>query len=147
MEHIDLVTDLSIEPHSSEDFIDLGYAQAHCCPMSTFDPWNIELLTNWIVIWTKRQVDNRPSGDEEGIIVLISNPRTPILEKVKLHYSEENFERWERLEQDLPWIYIDTYFLFTKWDRIWSAVKKNLRQRIGVSFPCNQGPVLFSHKI
>jgi len=35
-------------------------------------------------------VDNRPSSDEEGIVVLISNPGTPILEKVKSHYSEAN---------------------------------------------------------
>jgi hypothetical protein len=31
-------------------------------------------------------------------------------------------------------VYLDLYFLFTKWDRIWGAVKQNLQRRPEVSF-------------
>jgi hypothetical protein len=68
------------------------------------------------------------------LIVLVSAPDAPIADKLARYYldSDIQHERWDRLVGDLNWIYLDTYFLFTKWERVWAAVKKNLKAKVTV---------------
>jgi hypothetical protein len=70
----------------------------------------------------------------QPLIVLVSGPNAPIADRLKRYYfdSDPQHERWDRLAGDLDWIYLDTYFLFTKWERVWAAVKRNLKAKVTV---------------
>jgi outer membrane phospholipase A len=64
---------------------------------------------------------------------MISGKGHKISMKMRQHYSDEENRRWNRLQGELAWIYLDSYFVLTKWDRVWSAIKENMRKRDEVS--------------
>jgi hypothetical protein len=66
---------------------------------------------------------------------MISERGNDISTKMYQHYSEVMLKRWDRLQGDLAWIYLDSHFVLTKWDRIWIAIKENMRLRVAVSGP------------
>jgi hypothetical protein len=69
-----------------------------------------------------------------SLIIIVNGSKKSIRQKIVSYYlkSDPELERWKRLADNLEWIYMDTHFLFTKWDRVWAAVKKNLQDRISV---------------
>jgi hypothetical protein len=74
------------------------------------------------------------SGPKRTVIVLVGCPSTHLREKLVQYYqtSDPFHERWSRLENDEIWLHMDLYFLFTKWDRVWAAVKKHLKTKVTV---------------
>jgi hypothetical protein len=55
-----------------------------------------------------------------------------IRDKITDHYLTRG-DRWERLSQQPGWVYLDLYYLFTRWDSVLGAVKQNLRENGAVS--------------
>ncbi|PMD67498.1 uncharacterized protein K444DRAFT_16989 [Hyaloscypha bicolor E] len=81
----------------------------------------------------------------QPLIVLVSGPNAPIADRLKRYYfdSDPQHERWDRLAGDLDWIYLDTYFLFTKWEKVWAVVKRNLKAKVIERFyPSSSAPIL-----
>jgi hypothetical protein len=82
-----------------------------------------------------------PMGPENEIpgsfplIFLVNGSDTPISDKIVRYYSTSAHEisRWDRLAAVPECIYLDMDFLFTKWDKVWEAVKKNVQDRVSVS--------------
>jgi len=81
----------------------------------------------YLVVWTRAQgaIQSHP---ERPLIVIISRRSDGISSKITSHYSNDRYKRWDRLARNQAWVYLDLYFLFTKWDRIWGAVKQNLQR-------------------
>jgi hypothetical protein len=82
----------------------------------------------YLVVWTRAQgaIESQP---DRPVIVVISKRTDKITSKVTSHYSNDRYKRWDRLAKNQAWVYLDLYFLFTKWDRIWAAVKLNQQKR------------------
>lgn len=132
MEHINTRKE-SQERFENEREIDVGIAKAHCLPLGrhfSFPVTNQRLIRS--VVWTRAQgaIQSHP---ERPLIVIISRRTDGISSKITKHYSSDHYKRWDRLSKNQAWVYLDLYFLFTKWDRIWSAVKQNLQRRTEVS--------------
>jgi hypothetical protein len=108
-------------------------AKAHCLPLGNdISRW---ITDHWLmhkVVWTRAQgaIEGHP---DRSLIVIISWRTDGISSKVINHYSNDRYKRWDRLAKNQAWVYLDLYFLFTKWDRIWGAVKQNLQRRTEVS--------------
>ncbi|KAH7305144.1 hypothetical protein BKA65DRAFT_578736 [Rhexocercosporidium sp. MPI-PUGE-AT-0058] len=79
------------------------------------------------------------------LIIIISAQNAPIADKIARYYvnSDSTHERWHRLGGDLNWIYLDTYFLFTKWERVWAAVKGNLKLTANERFSPSASSAIF----
>jgi hypothetical protein len=90
------------------------------------------ISTNPAVSWLLKQgaIVDKPT---RPVLVLITLNNDSLRLKLQEHYSDRCYKRWSRLEEDMAWIYNDTYFVFTKWDRLWGAVKDNMRHRVMVS--------------
>jgi hypothetical protein len=73
------------------------------------------------------------------LVIVISATTGNIGSKISSHYLQAHYERWDRLDDNQNWIYLDLYFLFTRWDRIWGAIKQNLSTRIEVSHGTSAG--------
>jgi hypothetical protein len=83
------------------------------------------------VLWT-RKLGRATNLGYRPIVVIIGGSGNSLGAKLQQHYSDVAYKRWYRLQSDLTWSYLDTYFVLTKWDRIWSAIKENMRMRSAV---------------
>ncbi|KAH8588870.1 hypothetical protein B0O99DRAFT_693028 [Bisporella sp. PMI_857] len=110
MEHINVGTE-GIE-YSPRGF-SIGLNKAHCLPL---------------VVWTFK--NGLPTHGYRPLVVVISASTGNISSKISSHYMQTHHERWDRLDDNQTWIYLDLYFLFTRWDRVWGAIKQNLSIRI-----------------
>lgn len=117
MEHIN-TRRKSHDKYENEREIEIGSVKAQCLPL---------------VVWTRAHgaVNDHP---DRPLIVVISRRTDTIASKIQAHYSDERYNRWDRISKNQAWVYLDLYFLFTKWDRVWGAVKHNLQKRTEVSF-------------
>jgi hypothetical protein len=117
MEHIN-TRRKSHDKYENEREIEVGSVKAQCLPL---------------VVWTRAHgaVNDHP---DRPLIVIISRRTDTIASKIQAHYSDERYNRWDRISKNQAWVYLDLYFLFTKWDRVWGAVKHNLQKRTEVSF-------------
>jgi hypothetical protein len=82
-----------------------------------------------VVAWA-HLTDGLDSPPNRPLAVLFGDPRQKLLEKLKAHYSEE---RWDRLGNNMLWIFLDLFNIFDKGDEVWEAVKKNRMDREKVS--------------
>ncbi|KAH8819972.1 hypothetical protein F5884DRAFT_849257 [Xylogone sp. PMI_703] len=113
MEHINIKPAVNYDDGQRE--IDLGYSsKAQCLPLA---------------VWTRAQGALRDQADRPVIVVITRCART-IQEDIIQHYQQEQYKRWDRLRVNQAWVYLDLYFLFTRWDQIWALVKRNLNERI-----------------
>jgi hypothetical protein len=80
---------------------------------------------------------NGPPPPKRPLIVIVSQPNTPISGEIVSYYSSADIQRarWNRLARELNWVYLDMYYLFTKWERVLGTVKRNLEARIAVGIP------------
>jgi hypothetical protein len=83
------------------------------------------------VVWTRTEnaIEAQPN---QPLIVVISRCKRDISSQIVGHYLIDDYKRWDRLNGNHAWVYLDLYFLFTKWDRVWGAVKQNLSIRTEV---------------
>lgn len=49
------------------------------------------------------------------------------------HYQLEDSRRWKRLCACLPWIFLDTFYLFTNWDSTLEIARFNIEAKEQVS--------------
>jgi hypothetical protein len=161
-EHINLEPTQSTQD-SSRHLIRIGESQAYCRPLRKLAPRSTGASENFhvvnhqadtmIVIWkttherSSSELPHRryaywsPLGPDNVItrpfpvIFLVNGADTPISDKIMRYYSSSTHEmsRWDRLAAEPECIYLDMDFLFTKWDRVWEAVKKNVQDRVSVS--------------
>lgn len=112
MEHIN-TRHKTLEKPDNETEIDIGHVKAQCLPL---------------VVWTRAEnaIDGQP---DQPLIVVISRCKRDISAQITGHYLIDDYKRWDRLNGNHAWVYLDLYFLFTKWDRVWGAVKQNLSLR------------------
>ena len=134
MEHIN-IRKASQDKLENEREIDVGTAKAHCLPLGkdvSFPMQQALLIIS--VVWTRAQgaIQGHP---DRPLIVIITRRNDGIHSKIANHYSNDRYKRWDRLAKNQAWVYLDLYFLFTKWDRIWGAVKQNLQRRTEVGLP------------
>ncbi|KAH6707784.1 hypothetical protein BKA61DRAFT_134492 [Leptodontidium sp. MPI-SDFR-AT-0119] len=106
MEHVDVGTE-------GQGF-NVGTTKAQCLPL---------------VVWTSA-MNGLSTANTRPLAVVISVSTGNISSKISGHYQQHKYERWNRLSNNQIWIYLDLYFLFTRWDRIWGAMKQNLNARI-----------------
>ncbi|KAG4438465.1 hypothetical protein IFR05_006033 [Cadophora sp. M221] len=106
MEHVDVGTE-------GQGF-NVGTTKAQCLPL---------------VVWTSA-MNGLSTANNRPLAVVISVSTGNISSKISKHYLQQQQERWNRLSNNQIWIYLDLYFLFTRWDRIWGAMKQNLNARI-----------------
>ncbi|RFU34416.1 hypothetical protein B7463_g1904, partial [Scytalidium lignicola] len=113
MEHINIKPEVRHNDDEERE-IDLGHTnKAQCLPL---------------VVWTRAQGALRDQPDRPLIVVISRCART-IREDITQHYLQEQYKRWDRLRVNQAWVYLDLYFLFTRWDQIWDSVKYNLNRR------------------
>lgn len=132
MEHIN-TRDKALEKPDNETEIDVGHVKAQCLPLGMLLlKITFSMLTNKVV-WTKAEnaIEGQP---DQPIIVVISRCKRDISAQITGHYLFDDYKRWDRLNGNHAWVYLDLYFLFTKWDRVWGAVKQNLSIRTEVNF-------------
>jgi hypothetical protein len=89
-----------------------------------------------LVVWTRAEnaIDGQPT---QPLIVVISRCKRDISSQITSHYLRDDYKRWDRLNGNHAWVYLDLYFLFTRWDRVWGAVKQNLSIRTEASVIVN----------
>ncbi|KAH9206575.1 hypothetical protein DL95DRAFT_416400 [Leptodontidium sp. 2 PMI_412] len=87
------------------------------------------------VVWSLKEGGLGTSCDSSRpIVVVISDSTRQIERDIKNHYPDQDHSRWDRLEQNQTWVYLDLYFLFTKWDLVWSEAKSKLDSRTAHRF-------------
>lgn len=134
MEHINTHRKPQVK-FANEREIDVGTAKAQCLPLGMSLPdhlWSeANRSYNLLVVWTRAQgaIEAQP---ERPLIVVIGKRTDDISSKIISHYANDRYKRWDRLTKNQAWVYLDLYFLFTKWDRIWAAVKRNQQRRTEV---------------
>jgi acyl carrier protein phosphodiesterase len=133
MEHINTRKE-SHEGFENEREIDVGTAKANCLPLGKDIFRSYEVRRHQLtvsVVWTRARgaIQSHP---DRPLIVIISRRTDGISSKITSHYSNDRYKRWDRIAKNQAWVYLDLYFLFTKWDRIWGAVKQNLQRRTEV---------------
>lgn len=67
------------------------------------------------------------------MVVVISGGGEDVLSKIIKHYRAVPQDRWERLNSNQLWVYLDLNFLFTRWNHVFAIAKRNLMERIEVS--------------
>jgi hypothetical protein len=132
VEHIN-TSHTPIRFQASENLLDLGVIKAHRLPVGMYAKAAVEDIgaKSFAAIWTRERVYIDESYSRP-LLVMIGGRGNKISTKMQRHYSDEENKRWNRLQGELAWIYLDSYFVLTKWDRVWSAIKENMRLRVAV---------------
>lgn len=101
-------------------------------PLVFYSLISVDLRLTFPVVWTRARgaIDSCP---ERPLVVIVSKRTEGISTKIMNHFTNDSYKRWDRLCKNQAWVYLDLYFLFTKWDRVWGAVKHNLQKRTEAS--------------
>lgn len=130
MEHINTRHKAHEKP-DNETEIDVGHVKAQCLPLGMPPQKILKNIADRPVVWTRAEnaIEGQP---DQPLIVVISRCKRDISAQITRHYLIDDYKRWDRLNGNHAWVYLDLYFLFTKWDRVWGAVKQNLNSRTEV---------------
>lgn len=88
------------------------------------------LRTFSIVVWTRENAFGNPDQALRPVVVVISGGGEDVLSKIIKHYRAVPQDRWERLNSNQLWVYLDLNFLFTRWNHVFAIAKRNLMERI-----------------
>jgi hypothetical protein len=110
----------------------LAQPKLTACLLVFYSLISVKLRLTFPVVWTRARgaINSYP---ERPLVVIVSKRTEGISTKIMNHFANDGYKRWDRLCKNQAWVYLDLYFLFTRWDRVWGAVKHNLQTRTEAS--------------